>query len=132
MKLSNVLITIIEYSPTTTENKVKMKVHFSNENIFPLAIAGITGKLYLEGNYVGKFEMTNAVGIPQLATTTREVELIIEKPDIIQSLRTSSAASISYKLDCKLHMEVSEDRSNSHTDSKGQIATASLRAEPVK
>ncbi len=132
VKLSNILITIQEYSPTTTENKVRLKLLFSNENIFAIGIAGITGKLYLEGNYVGKFEITEAVGIPQLGTTTREVELRIEKPEVLQKLRANSAESISYKLDCKLHLEISEDRSNSYTGSKGQIAAASLRAEPIK
>lgn len=132
LRLNNVLITIVDYSPTTAGDKVRLKLHFSNENIFAIAIAGITGKLYLEDNYVGKFELTEAVGIPQLGTLTREAELLIEKPEIIQKLHASSATSIAYKLDCNLHMEISEDRTNSHTYSRGLISTVSLLAKPAK
>ncbi len=132
LKLTNVLITITDYRPTTNESKANLKLHLSNENVFPLAIGGITGKLYLEGNYVGNFEISKAIGIPRLGAVDREAELQIEKPAIIQKLRASSAPSISYRLDNKLHMEVSEERSNSSTEAKGQIDSAWLRAEPVK
>jgi len=132
LNLSNVPITITEYTRTATDTKARLKLNISNENIFSVAIASITGKLYLNGTYIGKFEITKPMGIQRLGTSALEAELIIEKTDIVQKLRASSAPSIAYRLECKLHLELSEERSNSSTVSEGQIDTASLRAEPSK
>ena len=132
VKLSNVLVDIIEYHPTTSDTQAKLTLRFTNENVFPIAIAGTTSKLYLNGTYVGKIESSDPVGMPQLSATNRNVVLTIENTALIQQLRsTASTPSISYRLESTMRMQASEEKMKIRNVSNGQINAASLRAEPA-
>jgi len=132
LKLSDVLVDVIAYRPTTSNTQAQITLRFNNENVFSIAIAGVSGKLYLNNTYVGKIESQEAIGITRLGTLNRNVVLLIENPAFIQHLRDSvSTPSISYRLESILLLEASEDRMKMRYVSNGQIATTSLRAEPV-
>jgi LEA14-like dessication related protein len=132
LKLSDVLVDVIDYRPTTSDTQAQLTLRFNNENVFSIAIAGVTSKLYLNGTYVGKVESQEAIGITQLGTINRDVVLLIENTAFMRQLQESvSAPSISYRLESTLLLEASEDRMKMRYVSNGQISTASLHAEPV-
>ena len=128
--LGNVLIDIVAYRPTKSDTQAELTLRFANENVFPLAISDISGKLYLNGTYVGKIENKNPIGIPQLSSLNRNVLLLIENPAFMQQLRGGTAA-ISYRFESLLRLDVSEERMKIRGVSNGQIDSASLRTEPA-
>jgi len=131
-KLGNLIVDVVEYHPTTLASQARLTLRLTNENVFPVAIANTTGKLYLNNTYVGKIDGREPVGIPQLSTANREVTLLIENAAFIQQLRSSaSTQAIAYRLKSKMRLEVSEERINIDNVSSGQIDAAALRAEPV-
>jgi LEA14-like dessication related protein len=132
LQLGNVLVNIVEYRPTAVDTEARLTLRFTNENIFPIAIANTSGKLYLNGTYVGQFEVKEAMGLPQLGIVNRDTVLRIENTAFMQQLRgTASTPSISYRLESVMRLEVSEERTKIHTDSTGQIDGAALRTEPA-
>jgi LEA14-like dessication related protein len=132
IRLGNVLVTITEYQPTALDTQARLKLRFSNENVFPLAIANTDGKLYLNGTYVGKIELKEAVGVPSLEAVSHDAILHIENAAFLQQLRTASAKTISYRLEIKMLLEVDEDREKIVTASSGQIDATSLQAAAVE
>ena len=132
MKLGNVLVAVTGYHATADAAQAKITLRFTNENIFALAIAETSGKLYLNNTYVGQFKLTNPVGIPQVGVVSRDVVLVVENISYIQQLRANTeTSSISYRLESTLKLEVSEDHTKIQTASSGQIEQPSFQAEPV-
>ena len=86
MKLGNLLVSITEYRPTALDTQARLKLRFSNENVFPLAIANTDGKLYLNGTYVGKIELREAVGVPSLGAVSHDATLRIENASFLQQI----------------------------------------------
>jgi hypothetical protein len=130
-KLGNITIDVTSYTPTPLENQAQLILRYTNENIFPIAIGETKAKLYLNSEYVGMVSQDNPVGIPQLNTATRPATLVIEKPEIVQKILSSSATSVAYRLESTMRLEVSEDRSKIQTVYSGQLEVASFRAAPV-
>lgn len=128
LKLGSVLVSITEYQTTALDNQARLKLRFSNENVFPLAIANTDGKLYLNGTYVGKIELKEAVGVPSLEAVSHDAVLHIENAPFLHQLRTTSAKTISYRLEIKMMLDVEENKEKIVTASSGQIDAASLQA----
>lgn len=130
-RIGNVLIDLAGCAPSTQEAELKLTLRYNNENVFAIAIASTTGKLYLNDEYVGTFTNPAPVGIPQLTSLSREGVLKVEKPEVLQRIRSSSAASVSYRLESVMRMEVSDDKSRLKSVTNGQLDVASLRS-PAK
>jgi LEA14-like dessication related protein len=128
LKLGSVLVTITEYQPTAADAQARLKLRFSNENVFPLAIANTDGKLYLNGTYVGKIELKEAVGVPSLAAVSHEAILHIENAPLLRQLRTTTAKTISYRLEIKMLLDVDEEKEKIVTVSSGEIDATSVQA----
>jgi len=132
LKLGSVLVTVTEYRSTALATQARLKLRFSNENVFPLAIANTDGKLYLNGTYVGKIELKEAVGVPSLEAASHDATLHIENAAFLQELRATSAKTISYRLEILMVLDVDEDHEKIKTVSSGQIDASSLRAIPAE
>jgi LEA14-like dessication related protein len=131
-KLGGVPVSIAQYRPTTLDTQASLTLRFNNENVFPLAIANMAGKLYLNDTYVGHFEIKDAMGVPQLGTAIRDTVLFIENPAYIRQLSTSaSAPSIPYRVEIQMNLEVSEEKAKIKAVFTGQIDQAALSAKPV-
>jgi LEA14-like dessication related protein len=128
LKLGNVLVSVTEYQATVLDTQARLKLRFSNENVFPLAIGNTEGKLFLNGAYVGKVELKEAVGVPSLEAVSRDALLHIENAALLHQLRTTSAKTISYRLEIKMLVDVDEEKERILTVSSGQIDAASLQA----
>jgi len=131
-KLGGVVVSLTDYRPASVDTQATLTLHFSNENIFPLAIAETSGKLYLNGTYVGHLAIKEAMGVAQLSTTNRNAVLFIENPAYIQQLRTSTTEpAISYRLEISMHVELTETKKKISKVFTGQIDHASLSAKPA-
>jgi LEA14-like dessication related protein len=127
-KIGNVLVDLAGWSPAAQESQLNLTLRYNNENVFALAIAETGGKLYLNNEYVGSFTNPAPVGIPQLTSLTRPGILTVEKPEVLQRIRSSSASSVDYRLESVMRMEVSDDKSRLKSMTSGQLDVASLRA----
>ena len=129
-RLGNILVDITEYRSGQTDNQAQLTLRYTNENIFPIAIGGTTGKLYFNGEYIGKVEQNNAVGLQQLNTATRTGTLLIENPALLQKIRSSTASKVSYRLESNMRFDVGEEKMKIKTEYSGQIDANSLQAAP--
>lgn len=127
-RIGNVMVDLTGLAPAAQEGQLNLTLRYTNENIFAIAISGTDGMLYLDNEYVGSFVTTSPVGIPQLVTLTREVALKVEKPEVLQKIRSSSAASVAYRLESSMQLEVSDDKARLKSSMSGQIDVAPLRA----
>lgn len=125
-KIGNVLIDIAGCAPAEEASQLKLTLRFNNENVFPIAIAETSGKLYLNNEYVGSYRHAAAVGIPQVMSITREVTLAVENPAVIARVRGASA--VAYRLESVMRMEVSDDKSRLRSVVNGQLEGSALRA----
>jgi LEA14-like dessication related protein len=133
MKLGNVQVAVTGYHATADATQARVTLRFTNENIFALAIAETSGKLYLNNTYVGQFKLTVPIGVPQVSGVNRDAVLTVENVAYVQQLSANAEApSISYRLESVMKLEVSEDHAKIETVSSGQIEQPSFRAEPVK
>ena len=132
LKLGNVLVTVSEYRSASLEPQARLKLRFTNENVFPLAIANTDGKLYFNGTYVGKIQLKEAVGVPSLGTVYHDATLRIENVALINQLRTATAKPIAYRLDVQMVLEVDEEHEMIKTASSGEIDSASLQTAPAE
>lgn len=130
-KIGNVLVDLTSWAPAAQASQLNLTLRYTNENVFAIAISGTEGKLYLNNEYVGTVSNATPVGIPQLTSLTREGTLKIEKPEVLQRLRSSGAASVAYRLESVMRMEVSEDKSRLKSVTSGQLEIAALSA-PAK
>lgn len=127
-KIGNVLIELPGWSATAQANQVNLSLRYTNENVFAIAIASTDGKLYLNNEYVGSYVNEKPVGIPQLTSLLREGLLTIEKPEVLQRLRASGAATVAYRVESLLRMEVGEDKSRLKSVVSGQLDMKALDA----
>ncbi len=130
-RIGNVLVDLTAWKPTASEDQINVTLRYTNENVFAIALSGTEGKLYLNNEYVGAISNPTPVGLPQLTSLERPGLLKVEKPEVLQRLRSSSAASVAYRLDGVLRMEVSEDKSRIKSTTNGQLDLNGLRA-PAK
>lgn len=127
-KIGNVLVDLVGCLPAAHEGQLNLTLRYTNENVFAIAISETQGKLYLNNEYVGTFVNSTPVGIPQLTSLTREGTLKIEKPEVLQKIRSSTDTSVAYRLESVMLMQISEDKSRLKSNTSGQIEAASLRA----
>jgi len=127
-KIGNVLVDLIGCAPADQAAQLKLSLRYSNENVFAIAISETQGKLYLNNEYVGSYVNPLPVGIPQLTSLTREGTLKVEKPEVLERIRSSSSSSVAYRLESVMLLQVSEDKSRLKSNTSGQIDAASLRA----
>jgi LEA14-like dessication related protein len=137
-KLGDVLVDITGYQPVLGGNQAILTLRYTNENVFPIAIADTKGKLYLNGEYIGTVNQKTAVGIPQLNpatpqlnTATRQAELLIEHPEVLKIILAANSSSVTYRLESTLRIEASEDRIKIKTAYSGQLDATTLRAAPA-
>jgi LEA14-like dessication related protein len=132
-KFVSIPVAITEYRPTALDTQATLTLRFTNENVFPLAFAKTSGKLYLHGTYVGHFEIKEAMGVQRLGSATRNTALFIENAAYVKQLRATAATStIPYRLETVMMVEISEEKSKIKTESSGQIDGASLGAAPAE
>lgn len=127
-RIGNVLVDLVGIAPTAQETELTLSLRYSNENVFAIAVASTTGKLYLNDEYVGTYANPVPVGIPQLTSLSREGMLKVENPAVLQRIRSSSASAVAYRLESVMRMEVSDDKSRLKSVTNGQLDVASLRA----
>jgi len=133
VKLGNVLVTVTGYHATTDATKANVALRFTNENVFALAIAETSGKLYLNNTYIGQLKFAKPLGLPPQGVVNRDVELVIENAAYVQQLRgNTGTSSVSYRLESILQLEVSEEHEKIKTVSSGLIEQPSFQAETVK
>jgi len=131
VKLGNLHVDVTGYQTLPSPNRAKLILRYTNENIFPIAIAETEGKFYLKGTYIGKVEQKNPVGMPAVSTVSRPAVLLIEKPELLQSLLADGAPTLSYELKSTMRMEFDETKEKMKSYFSGQLDAANLRAAPV-
>ena len=130
-KLGGVTVSVLSIRPSSAssaDSKAMMTLQFTNENVVPIGISRVRHKLYLNGTLVGDIRNEQAVGIPPLKTTTQEIALPFEKPEVLSSLRAlAQQPQASYRIESVLYVEAGEDTMEIKTQHQGSVDLSAFR-----
>jgi len=130
-KLGGVSVTVLglrSAQPGLQESQAVLTVRYVNENVVPVGLSGTRHKLYLNGTYVGQAVSSEAVGLPQLSTATRDVTVALNNAAMIGLLRgMAERPQAGYKLESVLYVIAGEEKLEIKTQSTGAVDLSGLR-----
>jgi len=130
-KLGGVSVTVMglrSAQPGLQESQAVLTVRYVNENVVPVGLSSTRHKLYLNGTYVGQAVSSEAVGLPQLSTVTKDVTVALNNASMIGLLRGMAAnPQAGYKLESVLYVIAGEEKLEIKTQNSGAIDLSGLR-----
>jgi LEA14-like dessication related protein len=125
IKLGGVVVSIVDFKPAAPSPKgmqATASMSFANENVIAIGITEATHKLYLDGTYVGKAIVNDAIGLPQMTNAKQVITFQIEKADFVRQLATKGAGkAVPYRIVSELRSVSGEDRVEIQTSNLGTV-----------
>ena len=116
----------VDESGTATGHAI-MTLKFVSENVNAVGLTGSSHRLFLNGRYAGKAENPSPVGLAPQSSTTQDVTLELEKPEIVR-LAVSVGAEASYRLESVLFYTEGDDKLRIKTNYEGKIPLRGLES----
>lgn len=98
------LVSIRPLQSTLFESSAELTLRYTNETSSPLALAGSTHRLYINGTYVGRAVTNEGLTIPQLGTNTQTMTAHIENLALMRKAQQlGNVRTVDYRIDSRLH-----------------------------
>jgi LEA14-like dessication related protein len=102
-----VAVSLVSIRPVQTslfETSAELTLRFTNESSRPVALAGSTHRLFVNGSYVGRATTHEQLTIPHLGTTTQTLTAHLENLALMRKAQEMGNASVvGYRIDSRLH-----------------------------
>lgn len=123
-------VTLVTLRPIQTslfETTAELTLRFTNESAQPLAFAGSTHRLYLNGTYVGRAVTNERLAVPQLGTTTQTLTAHVENLALMRKAQElGNVSTVSYRIDSRLHATPESGGRTFAATSVGQLDLSGL------
>ena len=101
-----VAVTLVSIRPVQTtlfETSAEVTLRLTNESSRPLALAGSTHKLYVNGTYIGRAVTNERLTVPHLGTTTQMVTAHLENLALMRKAQElGNVPAVDYRIDSRL------------------------------
>ena len=97
------LVSIRPVQTTLFETSAEVTLRLTNESSRPLALAGSTHKLYVNGTYIGRAVTNERLTVPYLGTTTQMVIAHLENLALMRKAQElGHVPAVDYRIDSRL------------------------------
>ena len=97
------LVSIRPLESSLFETSAELTLRFTNEGTIPLALAGSSHRLYLNGAYVGRAVTNQRLTLPQLGTTTQTLTAHLENLALMRKAQElGNVTSVDYRIESRL------------------------------
>jgi LEA14-like dessication related protein len=121
------LVSIRPLQSTLFESSAELTLRYTNETSSPLALAGSTHRLYINGTYVGRAVTNQGLTIPQLGTNTQTMTAHIENLALMRKAQQlGNVRAVDYRIDSRLHATDAQGGGTLAATATGQLDLSGL------
>jgi LEA14-like dessication related protein len=121
------LVSIRPLQSSLFETSAELTLRFTNESSRPLALAGSTHRLYVNGTYIGRAVTNEPLTLPQLGTMTQTLTAHVENLALMRKAQElGNVSSVDYKIDSRLHATDAHGGGTLAATSTGQLDLGGL------
>ena len=125
-----VAVSLVSIRPVETslfETTAELTLRVTNESVQPLALAGSTHRLYLNGTYVGRAVTNEKLSIPQLSTSTQTLTAHLENLALMKKAQElGNVPAVDYRIESRLLAADEQGGGTFVTTSTGQLDLSGL------
>jgi LEA14-like dessication related protein len=125
-----IAVSLVSIRPVETslfETTAELTLRITNESTQPLALAGSTHRLYLNGTYVGRAVTNEKLSIPKLGTSTQKLTAHLENLALMRKAQElGNVPTVDYRIDSRLLAADEEGGGGFTTTSSGQLDLSGL------
>jgi LEA14-like dessication related protein len=121
------LVGIRPVQSTLFETSAELTLRFTNESSQPLALAGSTHRLFLNGTYVGRAMTNERLTIPQLGTMTQTLTAHLENLVLMRKAQElGNVPAVDYRIESRLHAADEQGGGTLAATATGQLDLSGL------
>jgi len=128
------LVSVRPVQSSLFETTAELTLRITNETVQPLALAGSTHRLYLNGTYVGRAVTNEKLTIPHLGTSTQVLTAHLENLVLMRKAQElGNVGTVDYRIESQLLAAEEEGGGAFATISTGQLDLSGLfPAQPTQ